>query len=153
MNNTDYFKKQAFYWAKRLNIKLDDITTDSKMWYICSADWTEDKNSLCYQPKKLKYERKYFIMHIIFHELGHFKDKNFSSQYPYDLFTNKMICEYKAESFALKCLKKYCPEYYKQFCSCIKNCMSRRLRESDYLKYGAYYFYAFSQIPEYAEHL
>ncbi len=153
MSNIEYFKKQAFYWAKRLNIKLDDIKVEKHRWSMASANWSDNNHTLCYQPKKLKYERKYFIMHIIFHELGHFKNYNFSSQYPYDRFTNKMITENKAETFALKCLKKYYPKYYKQFCSCIKNCISKRLREPDYIKHGEYYFYAFSQISEYQRYL
>lgn len=153
MTNIKYFKKQVKYWSKRLNIPIHHIKTDKRMWYMCMAQWDNDVNTIYYQPKKFKYERSYFIMHMIFHELGHFKNYNFSSQYPYDQFTNKMIAENKAEIFALKCLKKYYPKYYKQFCSCIKNCISRRLREPDYLKHGEFYFYAFSQIPEYAEHL
>lgn len=154
MTNIQYFKKEVKYWAKRLNIRLDDVKMNKRMWYMAMASWGHNNNHIVYyQPRYFNHERKFYIMRLIFHELGHFKNKNFSSQYPYDKFTNQMIAEYKAEIFALKCLKKYYPEYYRAFCRYIKRSGLKRIMETDYMRHGRYYFLAFSQIKEYATHL
>lgn len=151
--NIKFLEKELFYWAKKLNIRLNNIMPDKRMWFMAMAEKYNGNNTIYYNPKYFKYEKKYFIIHLIFHELGHFKNDNFSINYCYDEYINKIISEYKAEKFALKYMKKYYFKYYKQFCNWIKIRGAKRIRECDYLRNGKFYFYAFSQIPEWEKYL
>ena len=136
MTNEQYFIEQCFYWAKKLKIKLHHVRPFYfKVWSYAQAQRGYDGiNTIFYNIKNLKYDRKYFIHHVIFHELGHFKNDNFSNDYRYDKFTNKIIAEYIAETFALKCLKKYYKKDYNKFCKYIREYYFKRLLDKDYIK-------------------
>lgn len=59
MANIKYFKKQVKYWAKRLNIRLDDVKMNKKMWFMAMASWKNNNNYVVYyQPRYFNHERK-----------------------------------------------------------------------------------------------
>ncbi len=147
MNNIQYFEKQAKYWAKRLRIG-NIIVKPKKMWAFAKV--FQSSKTFFYNPKHVMDHNRYTLMEVIFHELGHLKNHNFSSQYSYDNNINKQISEYIAQRRAFYWLKKYYPKYYRSMLksakSYIKYCLT-------YPKNRSYYFEAFSQLPEYADHL
>lgn len=147
--NEKFFINQAFYWSKKLGIRLDYVNSDFSGFFYAQAELTDKGyHILHYNQSMLRHDRKYHMMRIIFHELGHFKNHNFASFYPYDYFTNMMIAEHVAESFAFECLKKYYPKYYKQLCKYIVRSRAWKLRNEETIEKAEFYFHAFSQIPE-----
>ena len=147
MTNIQYFEKQAKYWAKRL--RIGNITLKPKrMWAF--AQVLHKEKIFYYNPIHVKHYDRSTLMEVIFHELGHFKNYNFSSQYPYDNNINIQICEYIAQKRALYWLKKYYPKYYKFMLKKAKSYIEHCLT---YPKNRSYYFEAFSQIPEYAKEI
>lgn len=149
MNNIEYFKKQVKYWSKKFKLGKINIYPNYKMWFTALIEYEDGTRNLWYNANNLRGISKCEVLRIVFHELGHFKHPIFNKDHNYEYY-EYMLAEYLAESQMFKWLKKYYPRYYTIVCNDCKwitdCCLSHP-------KKYRYYFEAFSQIPEYVEHL
>jgi len=122
MNKEKYLENKLKEFGKKLRIKLPLEVKSDKRLRNYMASITEyryiNNNELFYlmkyNPKQIRKATKATIIHCILHELGHIKLGHVNL--PEKELTNEIImeCEYEAEKFALKNIKKYEPQYYKQ---------------------------------------
>ena len=141
-NAEKYFVKHMIYWGNKFKVPLETILKDNKMWFSAEVRKYYGKNYCWYNSKQLACWGNR-LPHIIFHELGHFKNYIPSTKCE----KLKIKSEYLAEKFALKMLKKYYPKLYKQQ---LKR-LPKKLKEIKYewSKNKQYYYEAYKQIPEY----
>lgn len=131
-----------YYWLGYFHIRMLNVRRDNKI--DCSAEVVDYENEeklwIRYNFNKIKYHKICYIYLIVFHEIGHIIQKM-----PYDTDEEQIVCENKAETFAFKQLKKYCPKEYKKCVTYIRKnkCLNR------FKRYDPLYYDAFKNIPEY----
>ena len=101
------FQNLISYWAGKLNLPLPLFRRDNGMKWLATIIYCKDCKaySYCYNFKKTLELEESEIAGAVFHELGHIKY--------YKKRKNTIQSEYDAETFALRCLKKYYPDYVK----------------------------------------
>jgi len=112
MNKIKYFYNQVDSICSRFKIKKPVyIAGDKRLrgYVACMIELihnqTKDRGyAIKYQPDKIVKLRKYEIIHVILHELGHFKTSG----------STLLRKEYNAEKFALKMINKHYSKYYKK---------------------------------------
>lgn len=149
MSNIDYFKKQVKYWSKKFRLGNIEVLPYPQMWFSAQVGFHNNKKYMWYNSENIRGLSKARLLHLIFHELGHFKHPVWNDDHFYT-HLEKLTAEYLAENQSFKWLKKYRPLYYKQASERVHIKIKRMLK---YPKKYRYYFEAFSQIPEYAKHL
>ena len=107
MDKEKYFQQIIYKFASKCKIKIPYIMKDNRLNMVGVfeakiKDTNEPVWILKYNSKRVKKLKKWELIHIALHELGHIKTKSTD---------NISIAEYKAEKFALKAIKKYFPQY------------------------------------------
>lgn len=137
------FLEAFHYWCGRVGIKkIITSIKDDRMNCPCCIDNWSDKEKIClrYNLKKLKTMILAEIYLDVFHEIGHLLENML-----YDTDKQKIICERKAEKFALKMLKRNYPKYYNFLLFYYtKTQRILKLKEVDII-----YYEAFRHIKEY----
>ena len=106
--NEQNFQNLLCYWAGKLRLPLPLLRRDNRIKWSAVVSYCDDCKifNIAYNFKELKQMKESEIIGLIFHELGHIKDKSYKSR-------NKIKNEYVAEKYSLKCLKKYYLDFYK----------------------------------------
>lgn len=133
------------YWCGRLKLPKPIITLrDNRMDCCCAVDNWEDKKKIClkYHTKRLGQYKKYVLVNLIFHEIGHLIHK-----LPYNTYKQQINSEYRAEKFSLDMMKKYYTKQYKLFLKWLK----RTQKLLQYKKKDKLYYNAYKRIKEYRE--
>ena len=132
------FQNLVSYWAGKLNLPLPLFCRDNRMSDSAGIYYCDDCNyfTFRYNFRSIKTLIDEIIIGLIFHELGHIK-------YKHKIETIKS--ERQAEKFALKCVKKYYPDYLKVM---IKN-IKRQLKDKKWRKEYPTHAKAFDKIEEY----
>ncbi len=110
MNKIKYFYVQTINLCKLLKIRKPQYITDNKKLRCYTACLVHLEHvyskrlayAIEFNANKIKALRKDEIIHVILHELGHFKTSG-------NTIEDK---EYNAEKFALKIIEKYYKQYY-----------------------------------------
>lgn len=147
MSNIEYFKKQVKCWSKKFRLGKINLIKCTSMWYCASIKFHNGKKYMYYNNKHMRGLSKARLLHLVFHELGHFKHPVWNDDHFYTRL-EKITAEYLAEGQSMKWLKRYRPLYYKL---ALKRISKKLKFMSEYPKKYDYYFEAFSQIPEYAK--
>lgn len=134
------FENLVCYWTGKLNLPIPLFSKDNRISNSACIYYCEDCNyfTFRYNFKTIKKLVDEVIVGLIFHELGHIK-------YKHKIETIKS--EYQAEKFALKCVKKYYPNYLKGM---VKN-MKKQLKDKNWAKNYPIHAKAFNKVKEYKE--
>jgi len=135
---------EVFHWKEVLKVKHFLLGIDNRtkyLGYVCNFGGVP---VLFLNFKKMKKEAPLENISTIFHELGHIKHHTYDWK---PTKSNKIRCEYLAETFALKQMKKYYPTAVKQY---IKG-WQEILQDEDWCKKFPCHAKAFSRISEYKE--
>ncbi len=100
------------YWCGKLNLdeNIPVVKDNRYQCYACIEHAPNyGKRVLKYNAKKIARWNEAFLVCGVFHEIAHLMDKM-----PYRTEKEKILCEYRAERFALKMLKKHYPKLYRQ---------------------------------------
>jgi hypothetical protein len=104
---------EVFYWKKRLHIPKFYFSFDNRMKWCGFADYNRKlKAATLVLNSKEIFKWEPILQGLIFHEFGHILQQSYKHYYT---IKDQIRQEYLAEKFALKTLKKYCPEVYKDF--------------------------------------
>jgi len=107
MDKEKYFLQIIYELASKCRVKLPHAMKDNRL-NLAGVFKARDINTkkivwvLKYNVRVIKKLKKWELIHIVLHELGHIKTQGHKSD---------TISEYKAEKFALKAIKKYYPQY------------------------------------------
>jgi len=146
----EFFEQAVEYWSKRLRVHIDEIRRDRRFvgHMITWFEWEPIKVQLCYNDLRLKYWSKALILCGIFHEFNHIREGYSGKMKPNtgDLETN-ILEEYRAEKYALRCMKKWYPNMVKEVCEFTKKKMTLKKWRKDY----PIHLKAWSRIPDYKE--
>jgi len=141
-----FMEKEVEYWRKRFHIKPIDVSQDNTMWAWGSVGryaWDNSRFYLQYNAKNMSKDKnltKNDLMRLIFHELGHLKNKAFSSE------MGSINAEYIAEIQCLKWMKKYLS---KHFYNLHISRQQKNLKNLQWYKNKTRYRRAWKKIKEY----
>jgi len=135
--NEQNLQNLASYWAGKLCLPLplfrrDNRMLDSASIYYCSCNYFTFR----YNFKTIKTLTDETIIGLIFHELAHIKYKH---------KRETIKSEFQAETFSLRCIKKYYPDYLKN----MVRSMKEQLKDKKWKKNYPIHAKAFAKIKEY----
>jgi len=115
INIEQCYQKLIPFYCKKFKLSNIIIKKDNRIRYSASVKYYKKSGMIIYNSKRLNKDRSYdWGLATMFHELGHLKYK-----LPYITRTQKVLSEYKAETFALKQMKKYYFKRYKRLNKCV----------------------------------
>lgn len=110
MDNKYKIIVELYHWKDELKIPNFLLGIDNRTEYIGYVLYNKEAKlpMLFLNFKALKTEPQLEIIGYLLHELGHIKHKTYIGSFTTEF---KIRSEYLAESFALKQISKYLPEY------------------------------------------
>lgn len=132
------------YWCGKFGLKPDIAVIEDNRYHCRAAviDYDTDKPKLIYNTKRLARSSDAFLVCSVFHEIGHL-----INNLPYDTEEEIIEAERQAEIFALKCLKKYYLNLYRDNIKETKH----KMQQYYWRKQNPIYYQAFLKIKDYNE--
>jgi len=146
MDNKYKIIVELYHWKDKLKVPNFLLGTDNRTEYIGYVIYNKEAKLpvLFLNFKALKEESQLETIGYLLHELGHIKHRTYIGSFTTEF---KIRSEYLAESFALKQIIKYFPQYKDLYIKAWKF----SLRDKTWAKQYKIHYEAFSKIKEYRE--
>ena len=144
MDNKYKIIVELYHWKDELKVPNFLLGTDNRTEYIGYVLYNKEANlpMLFLNFKALKEESQLETIGYLLHELGHIKHRTYVGKFTTEF---KIRSEYLAESFALKQITKYFPQYKEAYI----NSWKLSINDKVWAKQHKIHYKAFSQIKEY----
>ena len=144
MDNRYKIIVELYYWKDKLKIPNFLLGIDNRTEYVAYVLYNKEAKlpMLFLNFKALAEEQTLETIGYLLHELGHIKHRTYIGKFTTEF---KIRSEYLAESFAIKNIIKYLPQYKDLY---IKSWKLTLMDKSWQKEYKVHYK-AFSQIKEY----
>ena len=137
------------HWRKKYKLKPIETRKDLRyhchaclsVWLISDEHHKKGYTELVYNPRRLAKWCHSFLINGALHEIGHYVHN-----LDYNTWAEQVYSEYKAESFALRVMKRCYTVEYKD---CVNKVKNKLMKNKRWVKKNPLYYQAFLKIKEY----